>query len=163
MAEHDFHIDAVRRDAGLTILALTDSVGFDAFAAGWLHDFVSGAWRYLLVTPMLTSRGPGWVYEHLLRLFRHNPLPEGITPLDIYVIDPDMELAAFGVPFLDTDDRRHPAGPTIMVAHGIQIQDFLIEDGFVAFYRRMPPQERLRRRDPARRFDARIRQLDRAA
>jgi len=162
MVEQAGDIDAVREAAGREILDLTDRFGFDAFAAGWLHDRQTGAWRYLLVTPMLKTHGPSWVYDHLLRLFRHNPLPDGITPLDICVVDPTMEIAAFGPPFLAMDERRAPAGLGILLTHDVQINDFLIEDGFVAFYRRLP-QELRERRNPARQFDLKIRQLDRAA
>lgn len=163
MAEQLGDIDEVRKAAGREILDLTDRFGFDAFAAGWLHDRRSGAWRYLLVTPMLRTHGPTWVYDRLLRLFRHQPLPEGISPLDVYVIDPDMEIAAFGLPFLAVDERDVPAGLSIVLTHDVRISDFLIDDGFVAFYRRLPMELRKRKSDPARRFDSRVRQLDRAA
>ena len=97
--------------------------------------------------------------------FRHHPLPEGISPLDIYVIDPDMEIAAFGVPMVAMDERdtQWPAGLTMLITHEVRISDFLIGDGFVAFHRRLPMQLRTRRSDPARKFDSRVRQLDRAA
>lgn len=165
MAEQSGEVDEVRQAAGRDILDLTDRFGFDAFAAGWLHDRQSGAWRYLLVTPMLRTHGPNWVYDRLLRLFRHHPLPEGISPLDIYVIDPDMEIAAFGVPMVAMDERdtQWPAGLTMLITHEVRISDFLIGDGFVAFHRRLPMQLRTRRSDPARKFDSRVRQLDRAA
>jgi hypothetical protein len=163
MADQVADIDEVRLAAGREILRLTDRFGFDAFAAGWLHDRESGAWRYLLVTPMLKTRGPHWVYERLLRLFRYRPLPEGITPLDIHVVDPDMEIAAFGEPFLAIDEREIPAGVQVFLAHDVRIKDFLVGDGFVAFYRRLPIEQRQHRGDPARQFDMRVRQLDRAA
>ncbi len=163
MAEPSEVIDEQRQAAGQAILELTDRFGFDAFAAGWLYDRPSGHWRYLLVTPMLRTRGPAWVYERLLRLFSHNPLPAGLSPLDVYVIDPDMEAAAFGPPWLAYDGRKAPQGLILLLAHDVRIQDFLIEDGFVAFYRRLPTDLRERKGDPSPRFSARIRQLDKAA
>jgi hypothetical protein len=163
MADQISEIDAVRRGAGQEILDLTDQFGFGAFAAAWLHDRGTGAWRYLLVTPMLKTRGPRWVYERLLRLFRHNPLPTGITPLDIYVVDPDMEIAAFGEPVVAMDDRAAPAGLSAIIVQDIKIEDFLIGNGFAAFYRRLPLELRKHQANPARQFDLRIRQLDKAA
>jgi hypothetical protein len=45
---------------------------------------------------------------------------------------------------------------------GVTIEDCQIGDGFVVFYRRLPPEMRDRRRNPARRFDMRVRQLEAA-
>ena len=152
-------IDPARLDAGRAILDLTDAHGFDAFAAGWIHDRATGAWRYVLVTPMLRSRGPRWVYERLMRLFRHRPLPEGISPLDIVVLDPGMEEAAFGPPLVALDERALPPGVGIQLVADIAVGGFLVGEGFVAFYRRLPLSHRGRRRDPATRFDAEVRRL----
>lgn len=165
MAGYDGEIDDLRQAAGLEILDLTDRFGFDAFAAGWLHDRQSGAWRYLLVTPMLRTRGPAWVYNRLLRLFRHRPLPDGVSPLDVHVIDQDMEFAAFGRPTVAMDERdgNLPAGINVLFAQDLRIGDFMIDDGFVAFHRRLPIPLRTRKADPARQFDTRVRQLDQAA
>jgi hypothetical protein len=162
MAEQTVKIDPTRKAAGRDILSLTDRFGFDAFAAGWLYDQSTRRWRYLLVTPMLETHGPKWIYDRLLRMFRHNPLPAGVTPLDIYVIDPEMEIAAFGPPLAGTDEREAPAGVTMLLTHNVRINDFLIEDGFVGFYRRLPQTQRTRR-SPARQFDLKVRQLDKAA
>lgn len=162
MVEQAGDIDAARQAAGRAILDLTDRFGFDAFAAGWLHDRPTHAWRYLLVTPMLTTHGPSWVYDRLLRMFRHSGLPDGVTPLDIYVIDPEMEIAAFGPPLVAMDERETPAGLSVLLRHDVRIGDFLIADGFVAFYRRLPLHLRARR-DPARQFDLKVRRLDLAA
>ena len=163
MVERASDIDRVRQAAGREILDLTDRFGFDAYAAGWLHDRRTGAWRYLLVTPMLKTHGPRWVYDRLLRLFRYNPLPAGISPLDIFVIDPDMEIAAFGQPWLAFDERTAPSGLGVFLSQDLRIGDFLIGEGFVAFYRRLPPELRRRKTNPARRFDRSVRNLDRAA
>ncbi len=111
---------------------------------------------------MLKTHGPSWVYDRLLRMFRHNPLPAGVTPLDIYVIDPEMEITAFGPPFLAMDERQAPPGMDVLLTHNVRINDFLIGNGFVAFYRRLPL-ERRGRRNPARQFDLKVRQLDKAA
>lgn len=155
-------IDEARQKAGRKILALTDRAGFDAYAAGRLHDRQTGTWRYLLVTPMLKSHGPRWIYERLLKVFRYHPLPEGVTPLDVYVMDPAMEIAAFGEPFLAMDDRENSTGVGILLTHDVKIDDSTVSDGFVTFYRRLPASLRVQRRDPARKFDLRVRQLEAA-
>jgi hypothetical protein len=162
MAEQTVKIDPEREAAGREILGLTDRFGFDAVAAGWLYDRSTRVWRYLLVTPMLDTHGPKWIYDRLLRMFSHHPLPAGVTPLDIYVIDPAMEIAAFGPPFVAMDERQVPPGLTVLMTHNMRINDFLVEDGFVAFYRRLPAKQRARR-NPARQFDLKVRQLDQAA
>lgn len=162
MAEQIVEIDAARQAAGREILDLTDRFGFDAFAAGWLYDRSTRVWRYLLVTPMLKTHGPNWIYDRLLRMFRHHPLPAGVTPLDIYVIDPEMEIAAFGPPFVAMDERQAPPGLTVLMTGNVQINEFLIDDGFVVFYRRLPQNLRVGR-SPARQFDLKVRQLDKAA
>ena len=152
-------IDQDRELAGRTILDLTDAFGFDAYAAGWVHDRGTGSWRYLLVTPMLRSRGPRWVYERLMRLFQHQPLPAGVSPLDIMVLDPEMEEAAFGPPLVEYDDRGRPAGLGILLVADIVVDHFLVGDGFVAFYRRVPTALRRQHRDPAATFDARVQRI----
>ena len=156
-------VDPVRRVAGKAILDLTDQFGFEAFAAAWLHDRTTGTWKYLLVTPMLKSKGPHWVYDRLIKLFRHYPLPDGISPLDVHVIDPAMEVAAFGPPLMALDDRDAPTGLVMFLATDTLIGDLFVDEGFAAFYRRLPASSRTRRGDIARRFDHRVRQLDLAA
>jgi hypothetical protein len=154
-------LDQQRMLAGLEILRLTDQLGFDAYAAAWLHDRPSGLWRYLLVTPMLDTKGALWVHDRLLRAFIKRPLPAGITPLDIFVIEPETEDAVFG---------QEPSGamdggtrvPTIIATREIRIEGFSISDGFAAFYRRLPADERQRRDDPSDCFDLAVRRLEAA-
>jgi len=162
MADVAVNIDEARQAAGREILALTDRVGFDAYAAGWLYDRPTDTWRYVLVTPMLSTKGPAWVYERLMRLFRSNPLPPGVSLLDIHVIDPEMETALFGPPALAFDDREPVPGINVMLSQHLQFDNFLIEDGFVAFHRRLPDQLRQGRRDPGPRFNQRVSELQAA-
>jgi hypothetical protein len=152
-------IDQARLDAGQAILDLTDRGGFDARAAGWLHDRPTGAWRYLLVTPMLNTHGPKWVYERLLRLFRKFDLPAGISPLDIYVIDEAMEFSAFGPPLVAFGTERTVPGVRMYVTHPIQIDGFMVSDGFVVFLRRLPEAIRKLHGNPAKHFDKTIQKL----
>jgi hypothetical protein len=162
MADVAMNVDEARQEAGREILALTDRFGFDAYAAGWLHNQPTDAWRYFLVTPMLRSRGPAWVYDRLMRLFRHYPLPAGLSPLDIHVIDPEMETALFGPPVLAYDERAGAPGVSVLLSHDLRFENFVIEDGFVAFHRRLPDELRRHRRDPGAQFNRRIGELQAA-
>jgi hypothetical protein len=83
---------ALRWDAGLKILDLTDSLGFSAQAAGWVYVPESDQWRYYLITQMVDEKGPRWIYERLLKIFAKVHLPPGITPLDIYIGSPKDSL-----------------------------------------------------------------------
>lgn len=152
-------VDQARLDAGQAILELTDSFGFDALAAGWLHDKPTDAWRYFLVTPMLKSNGPEWIYSRLLRIFRKFPLPAGISPLDIYVIDEAMEMSAFGKPLLAFDHNRSVPGVRMTIKQAVKLPGFMITDGSVIFIRRTPEEVRKRLGNPARRFDKTIQKL----
>jgi hypothetical protein len=152
-----------RNSAGRDILDLTDKFGFDAYAAGWVHDRPTHAWKYLLVTPMLKTKGPTWVYERLMKLFRHHPLPDGISPLDIFVIDPAMEIGLFGPPMISADVRSVAAGVTsslnVIIGHEMRFDGFSVTDGFVGFYRRLPLPARKKHRDPVVNFDHRVKHL----
>jgi len=159
MADITVNIDEARQVVGRMILALTDSVGFDAFAAGWLCNQPADTWRYFLVTPMLRSRGPTWIYERLMRLFRHDPLPAGFSPLDIHVIDPEMERALFGPPDVANPNAHGLNG---LPSHDLRPEHRVIEDGFVMFQRRLPAELRRHRRDPGAQFNKQINQLQAA-
>jgi hypothetical protein len=150
-------IDQARLDAGQAILDLTDRGGFDARAAGWLRDQSTGTWRYLLVTPMLTTNGPKWVYERLVRLFRKFGLPPGISPLDIYVIDEAMEMAAFGA--LLVADEHENSAPRIHMTQPVHLEGFMVADGHFVFLRRLSEATRKRRGNPAKTFDETVQRL----
>lgn len=170
MADDRYHIDQSRQEAGKRILDMTDEVGFGAYAAGWIHDIPTSSWRYLMSTPMLKSKGSLWIYRRLLTVFRHTPLPEGVSPLDIFVIDPDLEMALFGSNvFLDEASRvlkgvTNPqlSGIIFAINHDIRIENFAVTDGFVSFYRRLSPKLRKRLRDPIQTFDHRVKMLEAA-
>lgn len=132
--------------AGAAVLALTDRVGFDAYAAAWVHDGETGIWRYVLSTPMLGTHGPEWVYARLLRAFRHDPLPQGLSALDVFVIDPAVEDAVFG-----------PVGVgAVRVGEAVPMAG-RFGDGHAYYFRLVPQGERTR--DPSRQFDRHVRRL----
>lgn len=166
MADQGHLVPEPWNSAGREVLDLTDKFGFDAYAAGWVHDRPTQAWKYLLVTPMLKTKGPTWVYERLLKLFRHHPLPAPISPLDVFVIDPAMELSLWGPPRITASVRSigpaQPNGLNIMIAHEMRFDGFSVTDGFVSFYRRLRLEERRRHRDPVTTFDHRVRHLQAA-
>ena len=89
MAVATVTLDDLRRDSGEKLLTLTDEFGFAALGAAWVYDRDAERWWYLLVSPMIDSQGPAWVYERLVALFRKLRLPEGISPLDIRIASPN--------------------------------------------------------------------------
>lgn len=163
MANDEAEMTEARAAAGRAILALTDRAGFGAYAAAWVHDAETDRWIYILVTPMLKSRGPRWIYDRLLRLFHRYPLPDGVTPLDIYAIDPVVESAAFGPveQGIGFEDRSLSPGAPLHFSVSLHTDNLLVPRGTAFFFRRVP--EHSRRPDPARRFEAGLRQLLQAA
>ena len=166
MADNRHFVDDARTAAGRQILAMMDEVGFDAYAAGWIHDGPTNTWRYILSTPMLKSKGPIWIYDHLLRMFRFRPLPDGVSPLDVFVIDPDYELALFGdlavgSQYVSQNNPMHHID-VVAFSQDMVFPGFAVTDGFVVFYRKLAQSDRNRRRDPVRTFDHKIRQLEAA-
>jgi hypothetical protein len=128
MADEAVTLDELRRASGRKLLEMTDAVGFGALGAAWIHEPDADHWWYLLVTPMIDSKGPRWVYERLLKVFGKWRLPEGITPLDIRIISPqeafyrrfpvkarnnlpgplpEMELRSFHLPGLTAVDAAY--------------------------------------------------------
>lgn len=150
-------LDPTRLKAGAELLRLTDSVGFDARSAAWILDRETGVWRYVLSSPMVAARGPDWVYARLLRAFERLPFPEGMSPLDVFVIEPAVEEAVLG-----GQDALGAAGtlPGVEATAAIRSADlgpFSVGLGLAFFYRRCPHGER--GRDPSRIFDLRVRKL----
>ncbi len=89
MATTTVTLDDLRKDSGAKLLTLTDAFGFAALGAAWAYDRDAERWWYLLVSPMIDSKGPAWVYERLAALFGKLHLPEGISPLDIRIASPN--------------------------------------------------------------------------
>ena len=163
MADIQHPIDEARSAAGRRILDMMDSVGFDAYAAAWIHDRPTQTWRYLLSTPMLKTEGPLWVYRHLMKVFKHLPLPEGVSPLDVFVIDPEYEMALFGNQIMGAEVKnsnpKMPPGIYVAINYEIVFESFSVTNGFASFYRRVPEVERHRRKNPSRTFDHKVAML----
>lgn len=88
MATEDMKLPEERLNAGLSLLALVDRVGFDAIGAGWGYTDESQSWRFYLFTEMTDTKGPLWIWERLLKAFSKLDLPAGMTPLDVMVASP---------------------------------------------------------------------------
>lgn len=159
MAARAPEVTEERAESGAAVLALTDRVGFDAYAAAWLYDEETETWRFVLSSPMLGERGPEWVYARLLRAFHRLELPASVSPLDIFVIDPSVEVAMFGEP------DRLPVGPPLPGMRfevGVPLHEAGgFGAGYAYFFRRLPSEER--GRDPSRIFDREVRRLPEAA
>jgi hypothetical protein len=158
----ELKLDPTREAAGAQLLAMTDRVGFHAYAAAWVRNRDTDAWHFVLVSPMVETRGPKWIYERLLRVFRVVPLPEGITPLEIHVVGPGLESHIFGPLRGGIAVRSAPgsAPEHAAIFKDVRIDNVVIGDGLAAIYRRLP--ERDRRRDPSNVFDKGVRALEAA-
>ncbi len=118
-----------REKAGADILAVTDFIGFNATGAAWVWTASSDHWHFLLISHMIDSKGPTWVYEHLLHVFKRHTLPENITPLDLMIASPRETTS------LTSAFRKGNGGGVLtltdMTVNGLDID-------FVAMYRMQP-------------------------
>ncbi len=139
MDHRDIEPGVERWDAGLEILRITDGLGFDTQAAGWIFLPEGEQWRYYLITPMVDEKGPRWIYERLLKVFAKMTLPPGISPLDIFVGSPKDPLfrglvkAGLGEQ-IETAQQQLPPGALVRLA----VADVRTENLHVAralFYR----------------------------
>lgn len=149
-----------RWTAGEEILELTDSLGFNAQAAGWIYEPENAQWKYYLITTMVDEQGPRWIYSRLLKVFAKVNLPPGITPLDIYIASPKdalyKALMAAGTPEMMAKGKSdHPekkffrlAVTNIEIAPGVGLARAM-------FYRA----ERIERKPKPKLFDKRVEQM----
>lgn len=142
-----------RRNAGARILAITDDVGLDAVGAAWVWSKESDNWWFLLVTPLIDSKGPRWVYERLLATFNRVGLPEGVTPLEIRLASP-RENAFQNFP-IRVDFGALPGLGNVNHLQDMTIGDLHID--FMAIYRMLP--EKRHAGDIAKRFAMRVENL----
>lgn len=153
MAVEPVKLDDLRRVSGQRLLEMTDEVGFGALGAAWIYDRMVDRWWFLLVSPMIDSRGPRWVYERLLGVFSKLSLPEGITPLDIRVASPrEQFFRTFPIKIVVPNELGMDVA---MDFHNLPV-DGLVIDSMHAY--RMQPLDQ-RAGDRARTFDAKVREL----
>jgi len=145
-------LDAQRQQSGADLLRMTDDFGFGALGAAWIHDEEASRWWYLLVSPMIDSKGPRWVYERLVQIFRKLALPPGITPLDIRIASPHEQSWQIIASTVHVEDSA--VFPLKLVINGIQIDKIFA-------YRVRPADNRAGER--TRVFESRYRQLMAAA
>jgi hypothetical protein len=150
MAADTVKLDPVRQEAGRALLARTDALGFGAVGAAWVHSREADRWWFMLVSPMVDTKGPQWLYERFARVFAKWQLPDGMTPLDIRIVSPDEALYR-EVPL---QVGGADIGRAIELA-GATVSDVPIDTAF--FYRAKPASRG--RADPSRRFDMKVRQL----
>ncbi|WP_149538402.1 hypothetical protein [Siccirubricoccus phaeus] len=161
MAADDVELDPEREAAGAALLDLTDEIGFHAYAAAWVRNRDTDEWHFVLVSPMVDTRGPRWIFERLLRAFRIRPLPAGISPMQIHVVSPAWENAIFGAPhgFRFSIEPQRPSH-LIATLKDVVVNDVKVGDGYAAIYRRLPLDKR--KRNPAEYFDRGVRNLEAA-
>ncbi len=143
-----------RLDIGSQILTILDDAYFDYYAAGWVYENRTGKWRFLVSTRLLRNKGLDWLYDYLSRMFRLSPLPDGVSPADVFVIHPEYEMILFG-----------DIGGTDIVkfSQDLFFPGVTVSAGFVLFLRRLPFAERSKARNPGRSFARRIKRLEAAA
>ena len=88
MVDDAVKLNVERLESGAAMLHMLDDVSFDVVGAAWVYTKSVSRWHYLLITSMVDTKGPRWIYERLLQVFSKINLPEGITPLDIVVASP---------------------------------------------------------------------------
>jgi hypothetical protein len=142
-----------RRTAGYDILKLTDDVGFKASGAAWVWQADSDHWHYLLVSHMIDSEGPIWVYKRLMQVFRKYQLPSIISPLDIKIASPrEVNYRDFG--FVIDHGSDNPNVFTDLSINKLGID-------YMAVYRMTPLPRNAGER--TRQFDAKVSELMTAA
>ncbi|MBR0560037.1 hypothetical protein [Neokomagataea anthophila] len=153
MAFEIITIDQTRRDAGFYLLQKTDDIGFNASGAGWYRPTDSKRWRYFLITPMIDSKGPKWVYERLMDALRVLKFPEGIKPLEIHLVSPRESR------FYDLKNRLQVPNvigdKNLFHASDDSVRDYGIEA--IVIYRLR--NENNRAGDTARIFEAKVKEL----
>jgi hypothetical protein len=58
MAADTVTLDPQRQEAGRALLARTDALGFGAVGAAWVHSTAADRWWFMLVSPMVDTKGP---------------------------------------------------------------------------------------------------------
>ncbi|MBE7729430.1 hypothetical protein [Komagataeibacter sp. FXV3] len=152
MAVTTITVSTERRDAGYELLRKTDDLGFDAIGAGWYQAKEAGRWRFFLVTPMIDSQGPRWVYDQLMAALRIVKIPDGIKPLEIHLVSPQEER------FYDLRKLLHvPTFPQdLFHIHGPNVEKLGIYA--MVLYRMKDMNNRAG--DTARQFAAKVRELE---
>lgn len=146
-----------REAAGRAILRMLDDVGLEVYAAAWVFSRDTQRWRYVVSTPLLRLKGPAWIYERLLKVFIAQGLPSGVTPLDVFIIDPEMEMAVLGSMLMGVESHQPGGEMPVMSITDADFGPFAVPYGFIAIYRRVMSEKR--RAPDVMRFTSRARSL----
>ena len=123
--------------------------GFQASGAAWVWNADSDHWHFLLISHMIDSEGPLWVYQRLMRIFSKFHLPALITPLDILIASPRQ-----------VDYRDFPVRVSGVINEISEIADLSINNlgiDYMAIYRMLPLPKNAGER--TRKFDSRVNEL----
>ena len=152
MADAAITLDDTRRESGSVLLKLTDEVGFGALGAAWVYDRDADRWWFLLVTPMVDTKGPLWIYQRFLRIFQKWQLPEGITPLDIRMASPREQFyRSFPVKSMPAADQM---GLKLEI-NDMKINGLIIDQMVIYRMNSLPPKAP----DNSKLFDLRVRKF----
>lgn len=75
--------------SGLMLLKLFDKVEAAITYAVYFFSEEDEEWKFVIATPLLEKKGPFWLVENLVILYRNNEFPKGISPLDIVILKPE--------------------------------------------------------------------------
>jgi hypothetical protein len=78
-----------RFDAGQRLLAAADELGLEAQGAAWIYMDDLEEWRYFLVTALVDTEGPLWVYKRLLRAFNKLAERDDFLSVDVQLASPN--------------------------------------------------------------------------
>lgn len=145
-------LDEARRASGAELLKLLDGVAFGAVGAAWVYSRDVDRWHYLLITSMVDTKGPQWIYERLLKVFTRLRLPDGITPLDI-VVASSKEQAFVQFPFHKYGDD--PSQDEVLRIQNVNFNGFEVDAIFLYRFRSTMASTG----DGSRKFDLKVRQL----
>lgn len=152
MTDDAVKLNIERLESGAALLRMLDSVSFEAVGAAWVYTMDTDLWHYLLITPMVDTKGPYWIYERLLKVFAKLRLPNGITPLDIVVASPYEQ--AFQKLRLEVEWDGHIRD--LMIPTQDIRMDGLETNAFFAYRLQLDTSQTS---DGSRKFDLRVRQL----
>lgn len=74
--------------SGLELLELFDKLQANIIFAAWMLNTVN-KWQFFIITPLLSQKGPLWITEKIISIYKHIGFPGDIKPLDMIISKPE--------------------------------------------------------------------------